>query len=142
MQLQFLAPVEFIFQTVERLQFFDPGGIFFLIYSVPRVVCHVHTFFGREFSTIVEGPRLGRHRHVHEHRHVHIHRFTCTYTSACCGAESCRVSRVVVGWVGWCGVVMSSFRIAFLSFCRPVMNLAVTPPSSCRGRLVGVVFSS
>ena len=39
------------------------------------------------------------------------------------------MSRVIVGWVGWCGVVMSSFRIVFLSFCRPVVNLAVTPPS-------------
>ena len=42
------------------------------------------------------------------------------------------MSRVVVGWVGWvgcCGVVMSSFRIVFLSFCRPVVNLAVTPLS-------------
>ena len=40
----------------------------------------------------------------------------------------CRAS-LFVGWLGWCGVVMSSFRIVFLSFCRPVVNLAVTPPS-------------
>ena len=33
------------------------------------------------------------------------------------------------GWVGWCGVVMSSFRIVFVSFCRLVVNVAVMPPS-------------
>ena len=59
---------------------------------------------------------------------------------SCCRA-------VVVGWGGWvwCGVVMSSFRIVFLSFCCPVVNLAVTPPSrvavvSC-SRLVVAVSS-
>ena len=43
----------------------------------------------------------------------------------------CAWCRYGVVWCGVvrCGVVMSSFRIVFLSFCRPVVNLAVTPPS-------------
>ena len=31
--------------------------------------------------------------------------------------------------MGWCGVVMLSFRIVFLSFCGLVVNFAITPPS-------------
>ena len=120
MQIQFLATVELFFYAVEGLQFL--GGFFFLIYSFALVVCHVHTSsLGWELSTIVEGQRLVRHQHVREHRHVHIHTCTCTYTCACCGAESCRVSRVVVGWVGglvWCGdFVVTNCVLVVLSSC-------------------------
>ena len=54
-----------------------------------------------------------------------------------CGVVWCGVVWCGVVWCGvvWCGVVMLSFCIVFLSFCRPVANLAVTPPS-----LVAVVL--
>ena len=69
------------------------------------------------------------HRHVHEHRHVHIHIqihihvrvLVCVFVLLLCGAVSCRVSRVVVGWLGgwvWCGVVDMSLSWLSLSLCR------------------------
>ena len=73
----------------------------------------------------MEGQRPGRHRHVHIHIHLHVQIHVCVVVPS---HVVCRAS-LLVGWVGWCGVVMLSFRIAFLSFCRPVVNLAVTPPS-------------
>ena len=81
----------------------------------------------------MEGQRLGRHRHVHEHRHVHIHIHIHVHIHVRVVVPShvvCRASLVgwLVGWVGgwvWCGDV----RIVFLSSCRPVVNLAVTPLS-------------
>ena len=34
--------------------------------------------------------------------------YVCVFVFLLCGAVSCRVSRVVVGWVVGCGVVLSS----------------------------------
>ena len=61
--------------------------------------------------------------YIYTHIHVHIHVRVVVPSHVVCRAS------LLVGWVGSCGVVMSSFRIVFLSFCRPVVNLAVTPPS-------------
>ena len=59
-----------------------------------------------------------------------------------CRVMSCVARRCwLVGWVGgWVGVVMSSFRIEFLSFLSSFGELCRYATLSCRGRLVGVVF--
>ena len=36
--------------------------------------------------------------------------YVCVFVFLLCGAVSCRVSRVVVGWVVVCGVVLSTCR--------------------------------
>ena len=123
--------------------------LLYIYYCFAHVFCRVHTLLLRtEGSTIVEGQRLGRHRLVHEHRHVHYTQtYTCFYTCACCGAESCRRASLlvgwVVGWVGglvWCGdVVVSNCVLVVLSAFGELCRYAAF---SCRGRLVGVVFSS
>ena len=53
--------------------------------------------------------------HTYTHAYTRTHTYECTYSCACvslcfllCGAVSCRVLRLVVGWLGgvvWCGVV-------------------------------------
>ena len=125
MQLQFLAPVEVFFKQLNAWA--ELLLLILLLYiqfcarglSRPLFVFKERTFdhCGRS--------RLGRHRHVHEHRHVHIHIHIHVHIHVLV-VVPCRAS-LLVGWVG--GWVMSSFRIVFLSFCRPVVNFAVTPPS-------------
>ena len=63
---------------------------------------------------------------------MYIYTYIYMYIYMCvlwCRVMSCVARRCWLVWVGWCGMVMSSFRIVFLSFCRPVVNLAVTPLS-------------
>ena len=82
---------------------------------------------------------------------MHMNTDMCIYTDInmflymCvlwCRVMSCVARRCwLVGWVGgWVGVVMSSFRIVFLSFCRLLVNFAVTPP--CRVAVVLCVSCS
>ena len=66
---------------------------------------------------------------------MYIYTYIYMYIYMCvlwCRVMSCVARRWLVGWLGgwvggwvWCGDV----RIVFLSSCRPVVNLAVTPPS-------------
>ena len=105
------------------------------------MVCHVHTLLlGREYSTIVEGQRLGRHRHVHFHTqnmYMYMYMYMCVLW---CRVTSCVARRCWLGGLVWCGdVVVSNCVLVVLSSCgEPCRHAAF----SCRGRLVGVVFSS
>ena len=48
--------------------------------------------------------------------------FVCVFVLLLCGAVSCRVARVAVGWVVGCGVVLSTCR------CRGGLCLCVVVP--------------
>ena len=128
MPLQFLAPVDFFFLAVERLQLLTRAELLFVdLYSFARVVCHVHTLLlGRELSTIVEGQGQGtvhimesyvfqnvfflrnvntKHVHIHIHIHIQIHvYFMRVYTYMC--VYVC----IFVLFVVWCRVMSCAAR--------------------------------
>ena len=59
--------------------------------------------------------------YIFTYRYIYMCVYLCVFVLLLCGAVSCRVSRVVVGWLGgwvWCGVVDMSLSWLSLSLCR------------------------
>ena len=128
MQLQFLAPFDFFFKAVERLQFCDPNGIItiFLIYTVLRAwsvtstLCHKEGNFqplwkvkGLEQYTSwkVRVPECVLLRNMNTnlfiYTYTNIYKYmyiSCAYTCACtcvfvfCCVVPCQV--VCRAWLG------------------------------------------
>ena len=56
--------------------------------------------------------------YIYTYRYTYMCVYVCVFEFLLCGAVSCRVSRVVGGWVVGCGVVDMSLSWWSLSLCR------------------------
>ena len=79
------------------------------------------TFFREKLAINDTDMYMNTDMYMYTYRYVYMCVYVCVFVSLLCGAMSCRVSNVDVGWVVGCGVVLLTCH------CRGLFPCVVVP---------------